>query len=133
MDGEFIELDPEGQTIVEGAYEDDLRMGFWTIEVNGYIEKGEFLLGEKDGEWIHQYPDGTTQFKGEYSFGQPVGRHRSWHPNGAVKWDGSYENGTRHKKWRLYDEEGFLQHEYLYKYGKLRKVDGSKVDKRRDG
>ena len=133
LDGEFIELDPEGQTIVEGAYEDDLRMGFWTIEVNGYIEKGEFLLGEKDGEWIHQYPDGTTQFKGEYSFGQPVGRHRSWHPNGAVEWDGSYENGTRHKKWRLYDEEGFLQHEYLYKYGKLRKVDGSKVDKRRDG
>ena len=74
-----------------------------------------------------------VRFEGLYSFGQPVGKHRSWHPNGVLEEVGKHESGAKHGKWRLYDDQGNLLHEYIYNYGKLRKVDGSKVDKRRDG
>ena len=79
------------------------------------------------------YGDGQRQFEGTFSFGQPTGKHRFWHPNGILEEEGKYESGAKHKKWRLYDDQGSILHEYIYRYGKLRKVDGSKVDKRRDG
>ena len=50
-----------------------------------------------------------------------------------IEEEGKYEGGVKHKKWKLFNEEGSVVHEYIYKYGKLRKVDGSRVDKRRDG
>ena len=61
-----------------------------------------------------------------------MGKHQQWHPNGVLEEAGKYEGGTKHKKWKLYDEAGVLLHEYIYRYGTLLKVDGSKVDQRRD-
>ena len=52
---------------------------------------------------------------------------------GVLEESGSYESGAKHGKWKLDSDEGLLPHEYIYRYGKLRKVDGIKVDKRRDG
>ena len=54
-------------------------------------------------------------------------------PQRGPRGGGQAESGAKHGKWRLYDDQGNLLHEYIYNYGKLRKVDGSKVDKRRDG
>ena len=133
LHGEFLELDTSGEAIVSGAYEGGEAMGSWVIHINDHKEVGEFVLGQKDGLWQHWYGDGKRQYEGEFSFGQPTGKHKSWHPNGVLEEVGSYESGAKHKKWRLYDEFGSLIHEYIYKYGKLRKVDGVKVDKRRDG
>ncbi len=133
LNGEFLELDTAGQTLVEGQYEDGLRQGPWRVHVHDHLEVGPYLLGQKEGLWTHTYGDGKRQFQGEFSFGQPIGKHKSWHPNGVLEEEGKYESGAKHKKWRLYNDQGSLLHEYIYRYGKLRKVDGSKVDKRRDG
>ncbi|MDG1674595.1 MAG: hypothetical protein P8H88_04035, partial [Flavobacteriales bacterium] len=112
---------------------DGQKEGPWRIHIHDHLESGSYLLGQKDGEWTHTYGNGKKQFQGEFSFGQPEGKHRTWHPNGVLETEGKFESGAKHKKWRLYDNEGSLMHEYIYRYGKLRKVDGSKVDKRRDG
>jgi antitoxin component YwqK of YwqJK toxin-antitoxin module len=133
LSGEFLELDTAGNALVEGQYEDGQREGAWRIHIHDHLEEGSYLLGQKDGEWTHTYGNGKKQFQGTFSFGQPEGRHRTWHPNGVLETEGKYESGAKHKKWRLYDDQGSLMHEYIYRYGKLRKVDGSKVDKRRDG
>lgn len=131
--GHFIELDTTGKPLVSGYFEDGLQHGEWMIQVNDHLEKGNYVFGEKDGLWVHMYDDGHRQFEGDYILGQPEGRHRTWYQNGVLKEEGKFEGGAKHRKWRLYDDKGVLMHEYLYRYGKLRKVDGSKVDKRRDG
>ena len=133
LDGEFLELDTAGEAIVSGQYVDGERDGVWRLKVNDHLEEGRYVLGQKDGLWVHTYGSGKRQFEGEFSLGQPSGRHRTWHPNGVLEEEGRYEGGAKHKKWRLYDAQGSVLHEYIYRYGKLRKVDGSKVDKRRDG
>lgn len=131
--GEFVELDTTGRVLVEGRYMDGMKDGFWRIHIHDHLEEGQYLLDQKDGEWKHIYGDGQRQFQGSFSFGQPVGKHRTWHPNGVLESESYYESGALHKKWRLYNDQGSILHEYIYRYGKLRKVDGSKVDKRRDG
>ena len=133
LNGEFLELDTAGKALVKGQYKGGQKEGFWRIHIHDHLEEGTYLLGQKDGEWTHTYGNGKKQFQGTFSFGQPEGRHRTWHPNGVLEIEGRYESGAKHKKWRLYDDQGSLMHEYIYRYGKLRKVDGSKVDKRRDG
>lgn len=131
--GSFLELDTAGMPLVSGSFEDGLRHGQWRIHVNDHLEEGNYVYGDKDGVWTHTYGNGKRQFEGEFVLGQPEGRHRKWHENGVLEEDGKFESGAKHKKWRSYDDTGMLLHEYIYKYGKLRRVDGSKVDKRRDG
>ena len=114
-------------------YENGEKEGFWRISINDDQIEGRYLFGQKDSVWTESYGDGSPRFRGEYAFGQPVGKHKYFHPSGAKAEEGKYESGVKHKKWRTYDQEGVLLHEYLYKYGKLRKIDGSKVDRRRDG
>jgi uncharacterized protein len=133
LNGMFVELDTLGQPLVEGRYERGEREGFWRISVNDDQIEGRYLDGEKDSVWTESYGDGSPRFRGEYAFGQPVGKHKYWHPSGSKEEEGKYESGVKHKKWRVYNQEGVLLHEYLYKYGKLRRIDGSKVDRRRDG
>ena len=132
-EGEFLELDTAGKALVSGEYIGGEREGFWRVHINDHMEEGSYLSGQKHGIWTHTYGSGLRQFEGEFDFGQPIGKHRFWHPNGVIEEEGKYEGGVKHKKWKLFNEEGSVVHEYIYKYGKLRKVDGSRVDKRRDG
>lgn len=131
-EGAFLELDTAGEALVLGQYVAGEREGMWRVHVNDHVEEGSYLAGQKHGKWTHTYGSGKRQFEGEFDFGQPVGKHQQWHPNGVLEEAGKYEGGAKHKKWKLYDEAGVLLHEYIYRYGTLHKVDGSKVDQRRD-
>ena len=133
LDGEFLELDTAGGVLMKGTFVGGDPEGPWVRNVHNHLEEGNYLSGQKDGVWRITDASDVVRFEGSYSFGQPEGKHRSWHPNGVLKEVGKHESGAKHGKWRLYDDQGNLLHEYIYNYGKLRKVDGSKVDKRRDG
>ena len=133
LDGEFLELDTLGDVLVKGTFVGGDPDGPWIRNVHNHLEEGHYLSGQKDGVWRITDASDVVRFEGSYSFGQPIGKHRSWHPNGVLEEVGKHESGAKHGKWRLYDDQGNLLHEYIYNYGKLRKVDGSKVDKRRDG
>ena len=132
LDGEFLELDTAGDVLVKGTFVGGDPEGSWIRNVHNHLEEGNYLSGQKDGVWRITDASDVVRFEGTYSFGQPVGKHKSWHPNGVLEEVGKHESGAKHGKWRLYDDQGNLLHEYIYNYGKLRKVDGSKVDKRRD-
>jgi len=60
------------------------------------------------------------------------GTHKEWFPNGILKSNGKFEGGVENGKWKFYNAEGILRYTYIYRYGKLWKVDGRRVARNRD-
>ena len=131
-DGEFIEYDSYKNLILKGFYKNGLRVGEWFYHVNDHKELGDYLNGERDGIWVYNYSDKQKMFEGVYSFGQKEGIHKEWYSSGILKSNGKYEGGVKNGKWRYYMEDGLLKHTYIYRYGKLWKVDGRRVARKRD-
>ena len=63
---------------------------------------------------------------------QKKGTHKEWYPNGTLKSTGKYEGGVENGKWKFFTEDGILKYTYVYRYGKLWKVDGRRVARKRD-
>jgi len=132
LHGVFLELDSIGNILVQGEYMDGLEEGLWLRHVHDYQEEGWYTAGVKHGVWQASSQDGQLLFEGNFDLGQPEGKHKTWYANGMVKEVGNFEGGFKHGKWVLKDEAGLTVHEYIYRYGKIRKVNGMRVDKRRD-
>jgi antitoxin component YwqK of YwqJK toxin-antitoxin module len=71
-------------------------------------------------------------FEGDFSFGQKEGAHKTWYSNGILKSSGKYNGDVKNGKWRYFEINGLLDHTHLYKFGKLWKVDGRRVARKRD-
>jgi antitoxin component YwqK of YwqJK toxin-antitoxin module len=131
-EGQFIEYDSSNKLLLKGIYRNGLRVDSWFYHVNDHKELGSYLNGERDGNWIYLYSEKQKMFEGEYSFGSKEGTHKEWYPNGTLKSTGKYEGGVENGKWKFFTEEGALKYTYTYRYGKLWKVDGRRVARKRD-
>ena len=131
-EGQFIEYDSSNKLLLKGVYRNGLRVDSWFYHVNDHKELGSYLNGERDGNWIYQYSKKQKMFEGEYSFGSKEGIHKEWYPNGTLKSTGKFEGGVENGKWKFFTEEGVLKYTYIYRYGKLWKVDGRRVARKRD-
>jgi antitoxin component YwqK of YwqJK toxin-antitoxin module len=83
--------------------------------------------GEKNGIWIHTFPNGTEQFKGEYTLGQPEGKHVYRLLSGNIQKIERYQGGEKNGKWIQYGPNQTLQQSLEYKDDLLIKIDGQKV------
>ena len=126
-DGEFLELDKSGKTLVNGVYEYGLKQGPWVMDINDHREEGSFLDGERHGEWVHSFPDGTVQFKGEFEMGVPVGKHVYKDAVGSTLRIERYNLGQREGKWLFYGPNQVLQQTLEYKRGELIRIDGKRI------
>jgi len=126
-DGEFQELDKAGKTLVKGRYDFGLKQGPWIVDVNDNREEGEYVDGERNGDWKHTYPDGTAQFEGSYELGIPVGKHIYKDANGSTVRVERYELGQRDGKWLFYGPNQMLQQTLEYKRGELVRIDGKRI------
>ena len=61
-DGESIEMDVDGNIIVQGQYLGGYKDGEWLYHVGDHTEKGAYVDGERDGEWIYEYDDGSLNY-----------------------------------------------------------------------
>jgi uncharacterized protein len=110
--------------LVQGEFMDGLEEGLWIREVHDFKEEGWYRAGVKHGVWRSTSREGQLLFEGNFDLGQPEGKHRTWYANGMVKEVGTFESGLKHGKWVLKDEAGLTAHEYIYRYGTIRKVEG---------
>lgn len=128
-DGTVTEYDNQGNIMVQGDYVNGLKDGSWFLNVGDHIEKGSYRDGERIGDWIYEYEDGTLNFEGEYAAGLAVGKHRWYHPDGQLLMEGKYSSGQRTGTWKKYDEEGVEVLNVKYKSGREVKINGKKVIK----
>jgi len=82
------------------------------------IEKGEFINGEKVGEWITYNKTGKLTGKINYKNGLPDGKAELFYLNGKRKLIASFEDGKKEGTWEYFTEKGKLFMSGLYKSGK---------------
>ena len=142
---------PSGQMIQKGAYENDRRVGIWTswypngqlqLEylygkdikiINFWLEGGEQILAEGEGEMMGFHENGETKYVGAvkdsmrsgtwqafYPNGQLLeevgyddqglasGTHRYLHPDGSLEWTGNRLAGKMDGLWMAFDPAGTL-------------------------
>ncbi|HNX25738.1 MAG TPA: hypothetical protein PKG60_16950 [Spirochaetota bacterium] len=105
-DGNYTEYTRDGNVITQGVYTDGERNGEWTYNNGDNTEKGNYIVGLKDGLWKAFYPDGKLRFKGEFIQGNPNGHHTFFYENGKVMEERYYNNGMRTKTWKKFSEMG---------------------------
>ncbi len=120
-----------GELDAIGSYQKGFKHGPWREwQENGGWEAGPYVKGQRDGEWVHYYPDGERQQVGTYRQGKREGEWEMWFPDGklqsrsgfrqdqqhgeAVQWHaggkvakrGTFVNGQRHGTWQTFYASG---------------------------
>jgi hypothetical protein len=82
------------------------------------IEKGEFVNGLKNGEWITYSRKGKLIRKLKYDNGLLHGKVELFYINGKPKVNGQFEKGNKIGKWTYYTDKGMILTEGSYDFNK---------------
>ena len=82
------------------------------------VESGNFLNGQKDGEWKSYSTEGTLIKVIHYANGVLNGDVLFNYNNGKKKLSGSFANGLKNGAWAFYNDESKLQWDAVYNQGK---------------
>lgn len=89
--------------------------GTFERKCNGVlIEKGEFVNGLKNGEWVTYSRKGKLIRKINYDNGLLNGKIELFYVNGRPKANGQFEKGNKIGKWIYYTEKGKILSEGSY-------------------
>jgi len=137
---------PDGTKAAEGTYVSRKKDGLWkyysdtqpsylvgeeyyTADLrNGLSQKyypdgtlAEMITwdkGNRTGEWIQYYPDGSVCLRAEYIAGKLEGLFSYYHPNGKLYYEGKYKDDFRTGDWMVFNYDGSLKQIIAYKEGK---------------
>ncbi len=126
-DGTSIEYNQKGEIIAQGQFLEGERDGEWYFKNGDITLKGKYDNGLRDGLWQYLYSDSTLKFEGTYLQEEPDGWHRTYYPSGKIKSEKYYSIGRREKTWRYYSSDGILTTTIVYKNDEAVKVDGKKI------
>lgn len=79
------------------------------------IADGNYENGERDGQWLENFPDGSPKAMTTYSVGVRDGDWKTWFDNGNVSGEGSYADGRKDGKATFYYEDGTRKAEGTWK------------------
>jgi antitoxin component YwqK of YwqJK toxin-antitoxin module len=105
--------------ICEEVYKGDLRNG---PSVKYYrdgkrAESVNYVNDVKQGEWLQFYVTGNLCIKANYIDGKLHGAFEVLFANGKPEYIGQYNSDVRDGLWKVYKEDGSLEHDMLYKMG----------------
>lgn len=88
--------------------------------LNGAVyAKGEIKNKHENGLWTYWHQNGQKAREGVFVNGKREGIHKYWYPNGNTRGVGNFKNDKYDGKWLMYNEDGALMAEQLYKSGEL--------------
>ena len=76
---------------------------------------GNFVDGEKDGEWVWYSENGKVKEEGNFVDGKLEGKRIDYYPSGEVGLEKNYVDGKREGKWVWYDEDGNITDEDIWR------------------
>ncbi len=84
-----------------GAYLNNRKNGQWTyyFENKRVEQKGNYIGGRFDGEWIWNYPDGTVWRIESYFNGKEDGHSHEYDSKGNIITEGNYTDGEKDGDW----------------------------------
>ncbi len=85
--GSYSRLHSDGSKLVSGNYLFGEKDGQWIFrsKAGEIIKEESWNKGKRDGRWAEWFANGKKAYEGEYKQGVPVGMHREWHMDGARK------------------------------------------------
>jgi antitoxin component YwqK of YwqJK toxin-antitoxin module len=128
QDGMMTEYSDSGKVITKGQYIDGQKEGEWIYELGDYKEIGKYKADRRDGIWKHFYtPSGKLRFEGNFIDGNPDGKHVFYYQNGKVQEEGKYLVGRKEGNWEYYGEDAIKLLTILFKDDVEIKYDGVKL------
>jgi antitoxin component YwqK of YwqJK toxin-antitoxin module len=125
-DGMLVEYALDSTVITKGEFLEGEKEGEWYYKLNDHQEIGKYLYGQRNGYWEHQYPNGKVSFKGLYEGGKPHGDHKYYNKKGVLIRKEAYTFGVKDGKWKWYDDNGVEYLSITYKNGEEKKVNGER-------
>ncbi len=126
-DGYLVEYDKNGNVITEGEYLEGEKEGEWFYSLNDHQENGKYLYGERNGYWEFKHSNGKLAFKGVFLEGIPDGEHLYYNQEGLLIKKEEYSFGEKEGKWVWYDDYGNEKLSIIYKDNKEKKINGEKT------
>lgn len=126
-EGFMEEYSISGALISKGEYIEGEKDGEWFYELNDHKENGKYRYGEKDGYWEYKHANGNLAFEGNYLEGIPDGKHKYYNKEGVLIKEESFSYGKKDGKWKWYDNSGFEIMNIDYKDGNEIRINGQKV------
>ena len=123
----FVEYDRAGGILTKGDYISGEKEGEWIYQVGDHEERGSYIIGLREGVWKYFFNDGSIKYEGLYSQGNPDKRHKYYYPSGGLKEDQYYELGIRERNWKKYDEDGNLLMTITYKNNAELRINGIRI------
>ena len=94
-------------------YKNGKKDGFWQIKIGNNIEKGYYINGIKEGQWITYDKDNNEIEKGSYTNGEKNGLWVIVTPENTIE-TGEYKNGKKTGVWDIYDFNENYMHSLNY-------------------
>lgn len=137
LNGDLTEYFKNGKiyqkvNFIAGKREGPSRTFFNTAD-NSLASEGSYLKGKKSGEWKEYYKSGKLYKVSHYSeTGELDGNLKEYYENGKVQLDEDYTLGKLNGPSKLYNEDGSLWQEFVYKKNRFQeyrafKGDGTKI------
>jgi antitoxin component YwqK of YwqJK toxin-antitoxin module len=117
LEGDYVEYDEKGGIIAKGQYVYGEKDGDWSFKHNLITEKGNYYEGNQQGIWKSWYENGNLYSEIEYDQDIPNGKYTTYWENGNMKLTGKYVTGVREGLWHRYNENGDLLVSDFYKNG----------------
>ena len=103
--GVHREYDDKGEVKASKIYNNGVLSGVGIVQKNG----------NKNGDWILYYSDGSKQAEGKYKDGKKIGYWKHYYENGNIESEGGYSSsGKQDGLWKEYFESGILSEEINY-------------------
>ena len=123
-EGLAVEYNDTGKIISQGQYLDGEKEGEWLLEYGDQKEKGNYRAGLRDGEWKHYHSNGELIYEGLFVDGREDGKHTQWYKSGIIREEGKFSFGSKEGTWVFYNFLGEVIQTVTYKQNSIVNIDG---------
>lgn len=121
QNGPFIYMDFYGNVLQQGNYLNGEKHGEWTtFHENGQVlNKTTYIGGKEHGDYKQYFEDGILKEEGKYNLGELIGEWKTFDNKGSLSYTNNYSTGVLHGRREFYDGPDNLELIRHYDYERV--------------